>query len=154
MTAQEFFSILLGRTGSAGEDRKRELAKRRKATLEQLETLGTACWMLMDLVWMSGWTGVALGAGSLAILAQLAVFRFIPRTVADWAVNGAVLCWLLMNFSWLLSDYQGHWVVRIGQIIGVIGFILLGVSIWTGGLAGPALQRFRRLKLWGLGSRD
>jgi hypothetical protein len=129
------------------------LSKRRKVTLEQLETLGTTFWMLMDFVWMSGWTAAALGLGSVAIVIHVAVLRFIPRTVADWAVNGAVLCWLLMNFSWLLSESQGPYVVRIGQSIGMAGFALLGISIWKGGLAGPAVQRFRRLKLWGLGAK-
>ncbi len=108
----------------------------------------------MDFVWMSGWTIPALGLGSVAILIHVAVLRFIPRTVAEWSVNGAVLCWLMMNFSWLLSEFQGGYVVRIGQTMGVSGFVLLGIAIWTGGLAGPAVQRFRRLKIWGLGTRD
>lgn len=127
--------------------------KRRKLTLEQLETLGTTFWMLMDFIWMSGWTAPAMGLGAVAILIHVAVLRFIPRTLADWSVNGAVLCWLLMNFSWLLSESQGNYVIRIGQSIGLTGFVLLGISIWKGGLAGPAVQRFRRLKIWDLGAK-
>lgn len=113
----------------------------------QLETLGTAFWLLMDVFWMQGWIVSATCAGGLALLLHLAVFRYAPRTVAEQSANAAVSCWVLMNLFWMLGDEleRPGWKTAALYIV-LASFVLLTVSVWTGGLRGPVLQRFRRFK--------
>lgn len=114
----------------------------------QLETAGTASWLLMDLLWMVEWAEVSTASGGLTLALYAAVFRYIPRTVADWSANGAVTLWVLMNLLWMLGDQFEMPGLKTAALWAVaVSFLLLGTAVWKGGLTGPILQRFRRFRL-------
>jgi hypothetical protein len=113
----------------------------------QLETAGTASWLLMDLLWMLEWAEVSTACGVLTLGLYGAVFRYIPRTVADWSANGAVALWVLMNLLWMIGD-QFEWPALKTAALWTVAasFLLLGAAVWKGGLTGPILERFRRFR--------
>lgn len=118
----------------------------------QLETAGTACWLLMDVMWMLEWAATSTALGAVTLLLHLAVFRYAPRTPAEWSANGAVTLWVLMNLLWMVGDQYEHPELKSAALATVgLSFVLLGISVWKGGLTGPVLQRFRRLRLRGAG---
>jgi hypothetical protein len=121
------------------------MAENRQA---QLETAGTAFWLLMDVLWMLEWTVSSAVAGALALLLHIAAFRYTPRNVADQTASAAVSCWVLMNLLWMLGDaYERPAWKDAALLVVLVSFALLAVSVWAGGLRGPILQRFRRFKL-------
>lgn len=118
----------------------------------QLETAGTACWLLMDVMWMLEWAAASTVLGAVTLLLHLAVFRFAPRTAAEWSANGAVTLWVLMNLLWMIGDQYERPELKSAALATVaLSFVFLGVSVWKGGLTGPILQRFRRFRLRGSG---
>ena len=122
-----------------------KLARIREA---QIETTGTACWLLMDLFWMLEQPAAATVAGVFSLAAWLLVFRYLPRKLAEWAANGAVACWVVMNLFWMLADqYERPMLTRPALVAFALSFVLLVVALWEGGLRGPALQIFRRFRL-------
>lgn len=116
---------------------------------ERLETLGTALWLLMDFSWLVEWTPVGLVLGVFGFGSFVLVFRYIERSAASWAANGSAACWLLMNFSWMVGEsYTIALALQAAVAVGVLAITLLLVSVWTGGLSGPVMQQFRRIKVW------
>jgi hypothetical protein len=121
----------------------------------QLETAGTASWLLMDLLWMLEWAEMSTASGGLTLALYAGVFRYIPRTIADWSANGAVALWVLMNLLWMLGDQYEQPGFKTAALWTVaVSFVLLGVAVWKGGLTGPILQRFRRFRLRPAGEKQ
>jgi hypothetical protein len=121
----------------------------------QLETAGTASWLLMDLLWMLEWAEMSTASGGLTLGLYAAVFRYIPRTLADWSANGAVALWVLMNLLWMLGDqFEVAWFKTAALWTVAVSFLLLGTAVWKGGLTGPILQRFRRFRFRPAGEKQ
>jgi len=92
--------------------------------------------------------GRSTACGALTLALYGAVFRYIPRTAADWAANGAVALWVLMNLLWMVGDQYEQPGLKTAALWTVAtSFVLLGVAVWKGGLTGPILERFRRFRL-------
>ncbi len=122
---------------------------------EQLETLGTSLWLLMDFLWLVEWPFFGTAAGAVGFLCHVVVFRFLPRDAAVWAANGSASCWLLMNFGWMMGEsYQQPRMILSAKLIGGVAVALLALSVWSGGLRGPVMQQFRRIKVWQPGGGD
>ena len=73
----------------------------------------------------------------------------MPRDAATYAATGSAACWLLMNFCWMVGEsYQQPPMIFSAKLIGGMAVTLLAVSVWSGGLQGPVMQQFRRIKVW------
>ena len=116
---------------------------------EQLETFGTSLWLLMDFLWLIEWPWAGSAAGAVGLTAHLVVFRYLPRNAAVWTANGSATCWLLMNFLWMVGEsHHLDGPLLAAKLVGSVAVVLLAVSVWTGGLSGPVMQQFRRIKVW------
>ena len=62
-------------------------AASRQAIQVRIETIGTACWLLMDLFWMLEQPEAATVAAFVTLAAWLAVFGYVRRSVAEWAAT-------------------------------------------------------------------
>ncbi len=114
---------------------------------EQIEAVGTALWLLMDLFWMWERAEWATIAGALTLLAWLWVFRYL-RGFAEHAANGAVVCWVAMNLLWMLSD-QYEWPALRPFAAAAVGvsFLLIFAVVWKSRWNWAALRLFRRFRL-------
>ena len=122
---------------------------------ERLETLGTALWLLMDFSWLVEWASIGMVLGMFGFGSFVLVLRYIERSAASWAANGSAACWLLMNFSWMVGEsYTIQLALRAAAAFGVLAITLLLVSVWTGGLSGPVMHQFRRIKVWRHAGQD
>lgn len=116
---------------------------------EQLETFGTSLWLLMDFLWLIEWPWAGSAAGAVGLAAHLVVFRYLSRNAAVWTANGSASCWLLMNFLWMVGEsYQLPGPITAAKWVGSVAVALLALSVWSGGLSGPVMQQFRRIKVW------
>jgi hypothetical protein len=126
------------------EDQKRQA---------EIETIGTATWLLMDVLWMFGAVEAGAVAGVVTLGLQVGVFRYLPRTRADWSANAAVACWVVMNLFWMLGDaYERRVFFHIATLSVAASFLLLGWAVWEGGWRGPVVERFRRFRFRRLGT--
>ncbi len=102
----------------------------------------------MDFFWMLGQVPVATAFGVATLGIQSALFRLLPSTVAEGTANGAVTAWVAMNLLWMLGDeYERPALIHSAAAVFGVSLILLALAVWKGGLAGPALQRFRRFRI-------
>jgi len=119
----------------------------------QLETVATGLWLVMDVLWMVEQPEASAAAGVVTLILQAVLFRYIPRSTAEWAANGAVTCWVLMNLLWMLGDQWERPVLVTAAWVPVIAsFVLLATALWSGGLSGPVTRRFRRFRFHRLNS--
>lgn len=129
-------------------------ARRISATRQaQLETVATALWLVMDVLWMVEQPEASAAAGVVTLVLQAVLFRYIPRNSAEWAANGAVTCWVLMNLLWMLGDqWERPALVTAAWVPVIASFGLLAVALWSGGFSGPVTRRFRRFRFHRLSS--
>ncbi len=114
------------------------------------ETAATALWLLMELFWLVEWIVSASVAGALSLAGWLIAFRYVPRTVPDLAVNGAVVLWLLMNILWMLGEELGQSLLLRGALVSVLlSFVLLGLAVSRSEWRGTVIEMFRRLRFRG-----
>jgi len=115
---------------------------------QQLETLGTFLWLLMDFLWLVEWSWAGTVAGVIGVLCLTGVLRLLPRDLATQTAAGSAVCWLLMNLFWMIGEsYPAPGMILTAQLIGGLAVGLLGLSVWSGGLSGPVMQQFRRIKV-------
>lgn len=115
---------------------------------QQLETLGTFLWLLMDFLWLAEWSWAGTVAGVAGFACLLGVLRLLPRDMATQTAASSAACWLLMNLFWMIGEsYTLPSLILTAQLIGAVAVGLLGVSVWSGGLGGPVMQQFRRIKV-------
>ena len=113
----------------------------------QLETAGTACWLLMDVLWMLEWAATSTVLGVATWILHLMVYRFTPPATGERAAHTAVTLWVVMNLLWMTGDQFERPELKPAALGAVaLSFVFLGVAVWQGGLTGPFLQRFRRLR--------
>lgn len=118
------------------------------APQQQLETLGTFLWLLMDFLWLVEWPWPGTVAGAIGFLCLTAVLWLLPRDLATQAAAGSASGWLLMNLFWMLGESHAQpGLILTAQWMGAAAVGLLGVSVWSGGIGGPVLQQFRRIKV-------
>jgi len=115
---------------------------------QQLETLGTFLWLLMDFLWLVEWSLAGTVAGVIGFLCLTGVLWLLPRDLATQAAASSASCWLLMNLFWMLGEsYTQPGLILTAQLVGAVAVGLLGVSVWSGGIGGPVMQQFRRIKV-------
>ena len=74
-------------------------------------------------------------------------FSFAKYMALSAAASSAS-CWLLMNLFWMLGEsYTQPGLILTAQLVGAVAVGLLGVSVWSGGIGGPVMQQFRRIKV-------
>lgn len=113
----------------------------------QLETVATGLWLVMDVLWMVEQPEASAAAGVVTLILQTVLFRYIPHNTAEWAANGAVTCWVLMNLLWMLGDqWERPALVTAAWGPVIASFVLLAVALWSGGFSGPVMRRFRRFR--------
>jgi len=111
------------------------------------ETAATALWLLMELFWLIEWIASATFAGLLSLTGWLIAFRYVPRTVPDLAVNGAVVLWLVMNILWMLGEEFRQGLLLRGALVSVIlSFVLLGLAVSRSEWRATVIEMFRRLR--------
>jgi hypothetical protein len=72
---------------------------------QNLESLGTIIWFLMDFVWMCGYNRIALALAIPAIILLIgACVKYNGKSKSELYALTASVFWFLMNFCWISSE--------------------------------------------------
>jgi len=118
----------------------------REKGLSLWDTISSVLWLLMDAV---------LAAQCLMLpttVAALVTFRYTERSAAAYAITGAMNAWLLMNISWMLSEFHtvqamltaSRWLFATGVVLLLTAF---GVTRSARETFASVLTRFRRFRI-------
>ncbi len=75
--------------------------------VRKMENLHIVFWLFKDMSWAMGWKtlGICMIAPTLLLSIYMSVqFR---RTPSEWYHNNAVICWILANSYWMISEFYG-----------------------------------------------
>lgn len=92
---------------------------------QNLESIGTIGWLLMDFTWMCGYTDLAIYIAILPFITLASAFIFYDGDKKSERVGLlASWLWFFMNGFWVLSDKNPDWLV-----MAKLMFIMSSISI-------------------------
>lgn len=112
-----------------------------------LDTANSLSWFLMDGIWMLGQHHFALAISPIVLLSGL-LLCFVDRRPAFMAINAAIMCWIIQNTAWIMSEiHDKDFYLNISRTFFALGLI----SIMTATLLSKNLRdtfsHFRRFRL-------
>lgn len=93
---------------------------------ESFETIATLMWLLMDFFWMNKFEYLATILGASAVwMAIFAMITYSGPSRSVFTLLMSSICWIMMNFCWVISDlYSVSWVMIAANIFFVLCLIL------------------------------
>jgi hypothetical protein len=114
---------------------------------EIFEILGNLSWFLMDMCWILGLQYFSIFFIFPTIIFTC-VFFWIDKALSNQLTNAAMLCWVLMNSSWMLEEYYSLAMYTIlKKVFLVLGFFFIFASIYCSKSIKEALAPFKRFRL-------
>lgn len=116
------------------------------AQKDKLDTLNSLAWFLMDACWMLELYGLAFLLAPLVVATAL-VLTAIDRRPAVLAVNLALLSWVSMNITWMVSDLgdTNFWLF-VSRTCFVVGLAFVGVAVLVSNNFRETFSHFRRFR--------
>lgn len=72
---------------------------------QNLETIATILWLIMDFMWMIGFIEIAIIISIPAIILMImACVNFKGSYISELHSMNATVCWLMMNSMWIYSE--------------------------------------------------
>ncbi len=101
----------------------------KKIKYQNLETIGTIGWLLMDFTWMSGYIDLAIYISIIPFITLASAFIFYDgdKKSERFGLLSSWL-WFFMNGLWVLGDKNPSWLV-IAKIVFIITSIYVVVTM-------------------------
>lgn len=115
---------------------------------QNLETIGTILWLIMDFVWMCGFAEVAICLSvPVAFIMVLACIKYEGTTASELYSLNASVCWIGMNSLWIMNE-----ITEKEQYLfaAKITFLISGIFIFLSLRASKKEKEpvdFKRLKI-------
>lgn len=115
---------------------------------QNLESIGTASWLLMDFIWMCGisWLALLIFIPSFLCLVG-ACIKYEGKKMSELHVLNASVCWLLMNATWIMGEITSK---NDYLICGKIAFFIACIFVYLAFRASKKEKEpidFKRLKI-------
>ena len=103
-----------------------------KIKYQTLETIGTIVWLLVDFVWMCGYTDIAILLSIVPFVTLASAFIFYNSgkrserlgLLASWL-------WFFMNGLWILGDKNESWITIAKLVFGMASIAVLLAMIYS-----------------------
>lgn len=111
-----------------------------------VELFNSLAWFAMDGCWLAGWPWLSAAFCVPMLGTGLLILARAPRA-GTLAVDGALLCWMIMNSLWMAGDqFALPALVDAARVVFPVGgLLLLGVAL-SPHHVGILVERFRRFR--------
>ncbi len=75
--------------------------------LRQFENLHIIFWLLKDMAWSMGWRLMGISMIIPTLLISIYMTRKFKGNPSEWYHNLAVICWIVANSYWMISEFFG-----------------------------------------------
>lgn len=75
--------------------------------LRQFENLHIIFWLLKDMAWSMGWRLMGISMIIPTLLISIYMTRKFKGNPSEWYHNMAVICWIVANSYWMISEFFG-----------------------------------------------
>ncbi len=75
--------------------------------LRQFENLHIIFWLLKDMAWSMGWRLMGISMIIPTLLISIYMTRKFKGNPSEWYHNMAVICWIIANSYWMISEFFG-----------------------------------------------
>ncbi len=99
--------------------------------LRKFENLHIVFWLIKDMSWSMGWTVLGIIMIAPTLLLSIYMTYKLRRNTSEWFHNNAVICWIIANSYWMISEFYGF---EENFIYGNIKFVHLALIPFVGGL--------------------
>jgi hypothetical protein len=75
--------------------------------LRRFENLHIIFWLLKDMAWSMGWRLKGISMIIPTLLISIYMTRKFKGNPSEWYHNLAVICWIVANSYWMISEFFG-----------------------------------------------
>jgi hypothetical protein len=102
--------------------------------LRRYENLHIIFWLLKDMAWSMGWRFMGVSMIIPTLLISIYMTRKFKENPSEWYHNIAVICWIVANSYWMISEFYGFeeliifsWVkwVHLALVPFLLGLIFI-----------------------------
>ncbi len=99
--------------------------------LRRYENLHIIFWLLKDMAWSMGWRYMGISMIIPTLLISIYMTKKFKGNPSEWYHNLAVICWIVANSYWMISEFYGFEEL---PIIGWIKWVHLALIPFISGL--------------------
>jgi hypothetical protein len=99
--------------------------------LRRYENLHIIFWLLKDMAWSMGWRFMGISMIIPTLLISIYMTKKFKGNPSEWYHNLAVICWIVANSYWMISEFYGFEELLI---IGWIKWVHLALIPFISGL--------------------
>lgn len=102
--------------------------------LRRYENLHIIFWLLKDMAWSMGWRFMGVSMIIPTLLISIYMTKKFKGNPSEWYHNLAVICWIVANSYWMISEFFGFeeliifsWIkwVHLALIPFISGLLLI-----------------------------
>ncbi len=102
--------------------------------LRKFENLHIIFWLVKDMSWSMGWRIMGISMIFPTLLLSIYLTKKFKENQSEWYHNMAVICWIVANSYWMISEFYGFeeliifsWIkwVHLALIPFFIGLIFI-----------------------------
>ena len=101
------------------------------AKIRQFENLHIVFWLLKDMSWAMGWKTIGVIMIAPTLLLSIYMSKHFKDNASEWYHNNAVICWILANSYWMISEFYGF---EEQIVFGPIKYVHFALIPFVGGL--------------------
>ena len=115
---------------------------------QNLETVATISWLLMDFCWMSKYILISCVMALIALtFSCCSIFFYKGKSKSETCMLSASFFWILMNSTWMCADIPGEeYLIDQAKIYFVISLIMVIIALIIAKIENEKVD-FKRLKL-------
>jgi hypothetical protein len=99
--------------------------------LRRYENLHIIFWLLKDMAWSMGWRFMGISMIIPTLLISIYMTKKFKGNPSEWYHNLAVICWIVANSYWMISEFYGFEELLI---LGWIKWVHLALIPFISGL--------------------
>lgn len=99
--------------------------------VRKMENLHIIFWLLKDMSWAMGWKIVGICMIAPTLLLSIYMSAQFRKNPTEWYHNNAVICWIIANSYWMISEFYGFEEL---PLYGSIKYVHLSLIPFVGGL--------------------
>lgn len=99
--------------------------------LRRYENLHIIFWLLKDMAWSMGWRFMGISMIIPTLLISIYMTKKFKGNPSEWYHNLAVICWIVANSYWMISEFYGFEELLI---IGWLKWVHLALIPFISGL--------------------
>ena len=75
--------------------------------IREFENLHIVFWLLKDMSWSMGWKILGITMIIPTLLLSIYLTNKFRENSSEWYHNNAVICWIIANSYWMISEFYG-----------------------------------------------